>query len=82
MAGVVVLDVAFEIRSAVAPEADADLVQARGGALIGLTGDGDPARLAAEPRRLEHALGNGELQLGWARLSESPREPVGPGLRC
>ncbi|MGI8449157.1 MAG: hypothetical protein ACR2MP_18660 [Streptosporangiaceae bacterium] len=69
------------IWSAVAPEAGADLVKARGGALIGLTCEGTPARLAAEPRRLEHALGNGELQLGWAQLSESPREPGGPGLR-
>ena len=68
--------------SAAAPEADTDLVEARGGALIGLTCEGDPAWLAAEPRRLEHALGNGEFQLGWAELSESPREPGGPGLRC
>lgn len=67
---------------AAVPEADAGLVEERGGALIGLTCEGDPARLAAEPRRLEHALGNGEIQLGWAQLSRSPGQLGGPELRC
>lgn len=70
------------IWSAAPPEADADLVEGFGGLLIGLTCEGDPAWLAAEPQRLEHALGNGEIQLGWAQLRGSPREPGGLGLQC
>lgn len=68
--------------SAAASEPDVSLAEARGGVLIGLAWEGDPARLAAEPRRLERALGNGEIQLGWAGLSGSSRRHGGPGVRC
>ena len=70
------------IWSAAPLEADAGLVEGCGGVLIGLTWEGDPARMAAQPQRLEHALGHGEIQLGWAQLSGNPREPGGPGLQC
>jgi len=49
----------------------ADLVTRRGGVLIAITCDCDPVRLSTDARFLGHALGAGEILLGWASLSGS-----------
>ncbi|HUK73269.1 MAG TPA: hypothetical protein VLW50_31725 [Streptosporangiaceae bacterium] len=49
----------------------ADPVTHRGGVLIAITCGLDPIRLSTDARYLGHALGAGEILLGWASLSGS-----------
>jgi len=67
-------DVGSDVWSAGAARFDIGLVQARGGVLIGVMCERDPAWLASRPGRLEQALGNNELLLGWAPLPGTARE--------
>lgn len=66
---------------ATAPQPAASLVRARGGVLIGLACDRDPAQLVTDIRCLEYALGNGEILLAWAPLSET-QDQTGDPERC
>jgi hypothetical protein len=50
------------------------LVAGSRGALVGVTFDRDPARLSANARYLESAIGNGEVLLGWAALADDQRD--------
>jgi hypothetical protein len=47
----------------------AALATARGGVLVGIICDHDPAQLAAETTGLEHAIDHGEVLIGWAPLA-------------
>lgn len=58
------------------------LAVARGGILVGITCDRDPARLAAEARYLEDAFASGDVLLGWAPLLSGQDKRRKPGLSC
>ena len=67
--------VGSDVWSAGAARFDVGLVQARGGVLIGLICERDPAWLASRPDLLEQVLGNNEqLLLGWAPLRGTVQE--------
>lgn len=64
-----------DVWSASAALSDTGVAQARGGVLIGITCERDPAWLAARPDLLEQVLGNNEqLLLGWAPLLGAVQE--------
>ncbi len=61
-----------DVWSAAATRPDISLARARGGGVIGLTFDRDPAWLVSQPDCLQPALDR-ELLLGWAPLLGSAR---------
>jgi len=60
--------VAGQVWSATITQSVATLVTGRGGIVVGITCDSDPARLAADPAQLGYVIANGGVLLGWAPL--------------
>jgi len=60
--------VAGQSWSAPASGPDVTLAAGRGGIVVGITCDGDPGRLAADPAQLEYVITTGGILLGWAPL--------------